>query len=72
MKQKIWEAVLTEFAQHHNIDFAYPSQRMFINAIEGKSGTKGDVHMSDLAQSWQGKKPVHVAGPSAVEISEEG
>ncbi len=72
MKQKIWEAVLTEFAQQSTIDFAYPSQRMFINAIEGKSGTKGDVHMSDIAESWQGKKPVHVATPPPVEISEEG
>ncbi|MFC2131963.1 mechanosensitive ion channel family protein [Bacteroidota bacterium] len=37
--QAIWEDILTEFAKHDNIDFAYPTQRFYNNAIEGKLGT---------------------------------
>ncbi len=32
----IWEAILTEFAQHPDIDFAYPTQRFFDHRQEGK------------------------------------
>jgi small-conductance mechanosensitive channel len=31
----IWEDVLTEFAQHKDIDFAYPTQRFYNNLTEG-------------------------------------
>jgi small-conductance mechanosensitive channel len=34
--QAIWEAVLEEFAQHRDIDFAYPTQRFYDNRVEGK------------------------------------
>jgi len=34
--QKIWEAVLQEFAQHADIDFAYPTTRFYDNRMEGK------------------------------------
>jgi len=36
--QAIWEAVLDEFAQHADIDFAYPTQRFYDNRAEGKQG----------------------------------
>lgn len=38
-EHKIWEEVLTIFAQHQDIDFAYPTQRIYYNAREGKEGT---------------------------------
>jgi small-conductance mechanosensitive channel len=34
----IWEAVLEEFANHKDIDFAYPTTRYYNNKIEGKEG----------------------------------
>jgi small-conductance mechanosensitive channel len=40
--QAIWEDVLTAFAGHDDIDFAYPTTRYYYNAIEGKPGTVPD------------------------------
>lgn len=37
-EQQIWEAILDAFAAHDDIDFAYPTQRYFHNAVEGKPG----------------------------------
>jgi small-conductance mechanosensitive channel len=37
--QAIWEDVLTRFAEHDDIDFAYPTTRYYYNAAEGKPGT---------------------------------
>ncbi|HUG42174.1 MAG TPA: mechanosensitive ion channel family protein [Longimicrobiales bacterium] len=37
--QAIWEDVLTQFAAHDDIDFAYPTVRYYYNAVEGKPGT---------------------------------
>lgn len=36
-EQVIWEAVLTEFAQHEAIDFAYPTQRFFDRVSEDRT-----------------------------------
>ncbi len=38
--QAIWEDVLTRFAEHDDIDFAYPTTRYYYNAVEGKPGTR--------------------------------
>ncbi len=38
--QSIWEGVLDEFAKHNDIDFAYPTTRIYSNRLEGKQGTK--------------------------------
>ncbi|MSN27050.1 MAG: mechanosensitive ion channel [Geobacter sp.] len=35
--QKIWEAILDEFAGHQDIDFAYPTQRYYNHDLEGKN-----------------------------------
>ena len=35
-EEAIWEDVLTEFAQHEDIDFAYPTTRYYDNLVEGK------------------------------------
>ncbi len=38
--EEIWEDVLKTFAQHDDIDFAYPTQRFYDNRLEGKSGAR--------------------------------
>jgi small-conductance mechanosensitive channel len=37
---KMWEAILREFAAQDDIDFAYPTWRVFNNPLEGKRGTR--------------------------------
>lgn len=37
--QAIWEDILERFADHDDIDFAYPTMRYYYNAAEGKPGT---------------------------------
>jgi len=39
-EQAIWEDILNEFAACDDIDFAYPTQRFYNNALEGKEGTR--------------------------------
>ncbi len=38
--EKIWEDILEEFAKCDDIDLAYPTERFYNNAIEGKPGTR--------------------------------
>jgi len=38
--QSIWEAILDAFAEHDNIDFAYPTTRFYDNHREGKPGAR--------------------------------
>jgi small-conductance mechanosensitive channel len=38
--QAIWEDILRAFAKHADIDFAYPTQRLYNNALEGKEGAR--------------------------------
>lgn len=40
--QSIWEDTLRQFAEHDDIDFAYPTQRFYDNTVEGKPGAKAD------------------------------
>jgi len=42
-EQDIWEEILDAFAAHDDIDFAYPTQRFYHNAGEGKPGTRPEV-----------------------------
>lgn len=37
LKQNIWESILDEFANHKDIDLAYPTTRFYNNLTEGKS-----------------------------------
>lgn len=39
ISQAIWESVLDRFAEHDDIDFAYPTIRYYDNPAEGKPGT---------------------------------
>jgi small-conductance mechanosensitive channel len=41
-EQSIWEDILVEFGECPDIDFAYPTQRFYNNALEGKEGTRPD------------------------------
>ena len=41
--QAVWEEILDEFGKCENIDFAYPSQRFYYNATEGKPGARAHV-----------------------------
>jgi len=49
-EHQIWEDVLSEFAKHRDIDFAYPTQRLYYNPREGKEGSRQnkDVDADDL------------------------
>ncbi len=40
----VWEDVLTEFKKHDDIDFAYPTQRFYYNAVEGKPDAKAKTY----------------------------
>ena len=36
----IWERILDAFADHDDIDLAYPTQRVYLNPVEGKEGAR--------------------------------
>jgi hypothetical protein len=42
-EQAIWEDILKEFAKRKDIDFAYPTNRIYYNAVEGKEETRVQV-----------------------------
>ncbi len=42
-EQAVWEDILDVFADHADIDFAYPTQRYYRNDSEGKPGTRPEV-----------------------------
>ena len=39
----LWERILQAFAAESDVDFAYPTQRMYINPIEGKPGARAEL-----------------------------
>lgn len=39
-EQEIWEDILDSFAESNDIDFAYPTQRHYLNHIEGKTDAR--------------------------------
>jgi len=39
-EEKIWEEILREFAKRSDIDFAYPTTRLYNNASEGKASLR--------------------------------
>jgi small-conductance mechanosensitive channel len=42
-EEAIWEDILTEFAACNDIDFAYPTRRLYNNALEGKPEARAKV-----------------------------
>lgn len=41
--QDIWEDILHEFAKNDDIDFAYPTQRHYLNHLEGKAEARAEI-----------------------------
>ena len=41
--QVLWERILDAFAEAPDIDFAYPTQRLFANPLEGKPQARADL-----------------------------
>ena len=50
-QQAVWEDILRDFAKCDDIEFAYPTQRFFNNAAEGKSPLKSPRATGDADQS---------------------
>lgn len=48
-EQELWESILDAFAAHDDIDFAYPTQRFYSNAKEGKPGTRPEAIYSETS-----------------------
>ncbi len=42
-EELIWEDVLREFGRREDVDFAYPTQRFYNNALEGKRGARAYI-----------------------------
>ena len=45
--EAIWEEILERFAEHDDIDFAYPTQRFYDNTREGKPGARAEPPEGD-------------------------
>lgn len=41
--EAIWERILDAFADHDDVDFAYPTQRLYLNPMEGKPGARAPL-----------------------------
>ncbi len=41
--EQVWEAILVAFAEHDDIDFAYPTIRYYDNRSEGKEGARAPM-----------------------------
>jgi small-conductance mechanosensitive channel len=57
--EEIWEAVLDAFAAEEDIDFAYPTTRMYHNPLEGKGGARMELPSGWLggAEAGEGGEP---------------
>jgi small-conductance mechanosensitive channel len=47
VEEKFWEKILTEFGKNEDIDFAYPTTRIYSNYVEGKKGAINNNLNSD-------------------------
>ena len=56
--QSIWEAVLDAFAAESDIDLAYPTQRLYLNPLEGKTGAR-----VPLPDAWGMRADSGASGP---------
>jgi small-conductance mechanosensitive channel len=48
LAEELWEAILDALLAEDAVDLAYPTQRMYLNAVEGKKGARAQ---------WPGAKP---------------
>jgi small-conductance mechanosensitive channel len=49
MAEEIWESILARFGAEQDIDFAYPTTRLYSNSVEGKVGAR--VQLPEPVQS---------------------
>jgi small-conductance mechanosensitive channel len=68
--QAIWEHILRDFAQHTDIDFAYPTQRFFDHRLEGKPavatrGTTGTMGTTGTTGTTGTRGTTGEAGPGS-------
>ena len=56
----IWEDILQEFARCTDIDFAYPTQRLYNNRCEGKAGIERPSGNDGIKRSEDGMEPTMV------------
>ena len=42
-EQEIWEDILHAFGKCEDIDFAYPTQRYYLNHLEGKEEARAEI-----------------------------
>jgi len=54
--QALWERILDTFAQQADVDLAYPTQRVYLNPLEGKEGAKAPLPQWPPLSS-EGKEP---------------
>ena len=64
-EQDVWEAVLDRFAARDDIDLAYPTTRVYLNAREGKPGAGGPPRAAppSAAASGDGEPADRAGGP---------
>ncbi len=43
LSERVWEGILAAFAEEDAIDFAYPTQRLYANLLEGKEGARAEL-----------------------------
>ena len=55
-EHEIWEDILHTFAQHPEVNFAYPTQRFYYNPVEGKRD--GETDHSILAETGEPVPPL--------------
>jgi len=56
-EEVMWEEILDRFGQRDDVDFAYPTQRLYYNPQEGKPGAR-----ADLGGPGEGPPPESEAG----------
>ena len=69
-EQDVWETILDRFADRDDIDFAYPTTRMFRNQEEGKPQAGGPPRERPPgeASAGDGARDVPAGGPSSVDV----
>ncbi|GAB4222636.1 MAG: mechanosensitive ion channel [Acidobacteriota bacterium] len=55
--EALWEAILDAFSRRDDIDFAYPTYRIYRNPEEGKPAAGGPARTPDLAGPGPGQEP---------------
>jgi len=49
--EQVWESILRAFASHPDIDFAYPTRRLYNNRVEGKQASASQSQVKEFSDS---------------------